>query len=191
MKPLLPIIRAIHSSTPQSGTSHAINRMRQRYSKQHRKLVRIEPEVRSLRRVCPFSFLDFHGRHSRIHSPRLKIARRDRPQSKNRTFAHIYARPYRCPCANPGVRTNHHRVGEKRECRVFEIMSCSANVCALRHDCMGSKSHWSRVVDLNAIASRDLISANKIPWRPDLRSRIEVTVRPHFGSEGPEEQNAP
>lgn len=136
-----------------------------------------------LRSLLPLSLFHFHRGNPGIHAPWLQIARGDQRESQNRALADVHARTDAGTRADPGAGPNLHGIGQQGKCRVIVIMGRPAEIRPLRQDGGAPEADRSGVLNLCAIARRDLIGTLQVPRRPYPRARIKMAVRAHLRAE--------
>jgi hypothetical protein len=133
----------------------------------------------------------FGGGGAGVYAPWFEIARCDGGEAEDCTFADVDSGCDAGAGADPGVGADFHRVGEKREGWIVEVMRGSAEVGVLREDGVGSEMDRSGVVDFRVITRSDLVGADEVPRSPDARAWIEVAVRSDLGAEETEKHGSP
>jgi len=133
----------------------------------------------------------FCGGSAAVDAPWLEVAGGNGCESEYRAFADFDSGGNAGAGADPGVRSDSHRVSEQGECGIVEVVSGSAEVSVLREDSVGTETGGGRVIDFGAVAGGDLVFADEVPRGPDARCRIEVAVGTHLCAEDTEQHRSP
>jgi hypothetical protein len=126
-----------------------------------------------------------------VDRPGLEVARGNGAKAEYGTLGDADSRRDGGAGADPRIAFDMHTVGDEREVGVVVVVGCAAEIAVLRENHVGVDLNRRGVVDLDAIACSDVVSADEIPGCPDFGGWVKVAIGSECGSEEPQQRRTP
>jgi hypothetical protein len=133
------------------------------------------------------SWFDGRARMSGAYGPRRHIFCDDRSSSNYGAVADGDARMDETLRCKPSLRSDRNGLGNKREARLFVVMSTGTQMGSLGNDGLRSQPDHSLRIEYCAIGDPALVSKFQVPRCPDACSWVNMHPAPNSGSEEAEQ----